>query len=64
MNEPWDFAKDTVRGNMTLYAKWAEGEKPAEIGSYGMIGLIAVLIVAAAVAVWMWMKKKKGHNAQ
>lgn len=64
LNEPWDFAKDTVRGNMTLYAKWAEGEKPAEIGSYGMIGLIAVLIVAAAVAVWMWMKKKKGQNAQ
>ena len=49
---------------MTLFAKWAEGEKPAEIGSYGMIGLIAVLIVAAAVAVWMWMKKKKGQNAQ
>lgn len=64
LNEPWDFAKDTVRGNMTLYAKWAEGEKPAEIGSYGMIGLIAVLIMAAVVAVWMWMKKKKGQNAQ
>ena len=25
LTEEWDFDKDTVKGNMTLYAKWADG---------------------------------------
>lgn len=30
--EKWDFDKDTVQGNMTLYAGWSEGEPPAAHG--------------------------------
>ena len=26
MQNPWDFEKDVVRGNMTLYARWEKGE--------------------------------------
>lgn len=26
LTEEWDFETDTVKGNMTLYAKWADGE--------------------------------------
>lgn len=26
LTEPWDFENDTVKGNMTLYAKWADGD--------------------------------------
>ena len=30
LTEEWNFETDTVRGNMTLYAKWAEGEPGAD----------------------------------
>ncbi|MBR5490624.1 MAG: InlB B-repeat-containing protein [Oscillospiraceae bacterium] len=28
LTQPWDFDKDTVKGNMTLYAKWKDAELP------------------------------------
>ena len=28
LTEEWDFATDTVQGNMTLYAKWADATQP------------------------------------
>ena len=33
--QKWNFAKDSVQCNMTLYAKWAEGEPAAENGGRG-----------------------------
>ena len=30
LTEPWDFENDTVKGNMTLYAKWADGDPVVE----------------------------------
>jgi len=30
LSQEWDFDTDTVRGNMKLYAKWAEGEPGSE----------------------------------
>ena len=30
MTQEWDFEKDTVTGNMTLYAKWADGNPEGE----------------------------------
>lgn len=31
LQNPWDFDKDTVQGNLTLYAKWAQGDPAGEI---------------------------------
>ena len=31
LQDPWDFDTDTVQGNMTLYAKWDQGEAADEI---------------------------------
>lgn len=30
LTEEWDFETDTVKGNMTLYAKWADGDPVAD----------------------------------
>lgn len=44
---PWDFSHDTVTGNMTLYAGWAEGAAaPAGSGPVTWIVLAAVLVLA------------------
>lgn len=60
LNNEWDFAEDTVKGNMTLYAKWAEGEPQTEsqTGQYGIIIVIVVLAAAAGGAVWYRKKKQ------
>ena len=60
LNNAWDFAEDTVKGNMTLYAKWAEGEPQTEsqTGQYGIIIVIVVLAAAAGGAVWYRKKKQ------
>ena len=60
LNNAWDFAEDTVKGNMTLYAKWAEGEPQSEsqTGQYGIIIVIIVLAAAAGGAVWYRKKKQ------
>lgn len=60
LNNEWDFAEDTVKGNMTLYAKWAEGEPQTEsqTGQYGIIIVIIVLAAAAGGAVWYRKKKQ------
>jgi len=48
LKNPWDFEKDTVQGNMTLYLKWAEGDpagsSPALWWIIGLI-LLALLIL-------------------
>ena len=49
--QKWDFHKDTVKGNMTLYANWAEG---AAAGSatwwiIGGVGLLALLLILLAL---------------
>ena len=56
----WVFAEDTVKGNMTLYAKWAEGEPQTEslTGQYGIIIVIVVLAATAGGAVWYRKKKQ------
>lgn len=41
----WDFDRDTVKGNMTLYAKWAEGAAPAAPNSQNTGGWILPLVI-------------------
>lgn len=58
MQIPWDFAVDTIQGNMTLYAKWESGdpivEEPEEengshLGVWPIVilGLLAVVTLIA-----------------
>ena len=51
---PWDFSRDTVTGNMTLYAGWAEGEPEASGGvPVVRIVLAAVLVLALLLVLLM-----------
>lgn len=44
LKDLWDFENDTVQGNMTLYAKWAEGD-PA--GGFPWLWLVIGLLLLA-----------------
>lgn len=51
LQEPWDFETDTVKGNMTLYVRWAEGD-PAGTQTDGgtgwlwwLLGLLLLLLL-------------------
>lgn len=54
---PWDFDKDTVQGNMTLYAKWDDGSTPlidTEHSGFGLwwlliLGVLGVLLLLLAL---------------
>lgn len=59
---PWDFAADTVQGNMTLYAKWEAGEaatsqEPETDGeeSHGVVWLLLGLGALAALILLLLM---------
>lgn len=58
LTEKWNFAKDTVRCNMTLYAKWVEGNPPEEIkestGTHIIYGIIALLALAMFAFLFCW----------
>lgn len=47
LQEPWDFDTDIVEGNMTLYAKWTEGEATVSFGwwIWIIIGLILLGVI-------------------
>lgn len=53
LQSPWDFEKDTVQGNMTLYAKWEKGDAPADgtggglwwLLGLGLLGLLLLLLL-------------------
>jgi len=45
LQEPWDFEKDTVQGNMTLYAKWVKGGIGTADGGSGISGWIIFLLL-------------------
>lgn len=61
LQQPWDFEKDAVRGNMTLYAKWAEGTapvQPEEAGGSGWLLLAGIGVLAAILLLLLIMGKK------
>ena len=49
LQNKWDFDKDTVTGNMTLYAGWVEGTAAAAFSLWWLLLLILLLIVAILV---------------
>lgn len=73
LTEEWDFSTDTVKGNMTLYARWADGEAVEEASyifcgrpSAGIPGvplcwlcLWLLLLVLATVCVFIFRRIRK-----
>lgn len=65
LTEQWDFENDTVEGNLSLYAKWAEetapiiDENPTETGFPWWIILLIVIAAILMLVYWDYHKKKK-----
>lgn len=55
----WDFEKDTVTGNMTLYAKWAEGEPVSDGNGFPWWIVFILLIIALLLFLLLFFGKKK-----
>lgn len=56
LTEKWDFDKDTVKNNMSLYAKWVEAEN-----SCSWIYWIFILVILALIYFY-WKKRKTANN--
>ena len=62
----WDFAKDVVQGNMTLYAGWLEGEAPVQTETetdgdsfpWWLMGLGLLLLLLLLILLLLLGKKK------
>ena len=55
----WDFKNDVVKGNMTLYAGWAEGAAPAGGGSPTLWICLAAAAAVLAVLVLLLIGKRR-----
>lgn len=52
----WDFENDTVQGNMTLYAKWADGD-PA--GGFQWLWLVIGLLILVLLLLLLLLLRRK-----
>lgn len=60
LQKEWDFENDTIQGNMTLYAKWAEGDPIGASGGFGGLWwllLLAVLLALIALVLFLLLRK-------
>ena len=78
LTEEWNFETDTVKGNMTLYAKWADGEPQADgmrcvicgsdrAGFFGICWLcwliiLLILLVLVLIIRRLFFKRKKSEK--
>ncbi len=63
LQNQWDFGKDTVSGNMTLYAKWTTEAPAPHFSPWWLILLILLLIVILLI---LWGRKnayRRGSSA-
>lgn len=58
LQNQWDFGKDTVTGNMTLYAKWTN-EAPAPHFSLWWLILLILLLIVILLILW---GRKNGYR--
>lgn len=61
LTEPWDFETDTVKGNMSLYAKWVPGKANGTGigGNHFPWYLLLALIPLVALLLFLLLGKKK-----
>ena len=57
LKNPWNFETDTVKGNMTLYVKWVEGESAGTVNRIWWI--IPVLILLALLLILILLGGRK-----
>ena len=61
LTEKWDFDKDVVEGNMSLYAKWVEAA--ANTGDSSNIYLwITLLVIAVLACAYLLIKRKRAEE--
>lgn len=58
LTQEWNFEEDTVKGNMTLYVRWEEGEVTATGSSMWLWLILLALIVLAGLVAWVLLGKK------
>lgn len=60
LTQEWDFETDTVKGNMTLYVRWEEGDPAgAKTGNIWIWILLLLLLLAVAAGVaWLLLGEK------
>lgn len=74
LTEEWDFDTDTVEGNMTLYARWADGDPVARCRICGDTALgalplcwrcllLILLLLALAVYGYRRVKRRRDGSA-
>lgn len=59
LTEPWDFEKDQVDGNLTLYAKWSEEVPEEAAGTVSSLWLLLLIPVVGAAGWFIWKKHQK-----
>lgn len=57
----WDFDKDKVGGNMTLYAKWTE-EKNESAHTWNLWWLILLILLLIVLVLILWGRKNALHR--
>lgn len=60
LTEKWDFEKDTVTSNMTLYAKWTEVQKTGLLDLLKSLMPWILLVPAALLALLLWLLSRLG----
>ena len=61
MQNRWDFDKDKVGGNMTLYAKWTE-EKNESAHTWNLWWLILLILLLIVLVLILWGRKNALHR--
>ena len=66
LTEKWDFDKDTVEGNMSLYAKWTEATEgtAAQGTGAGPVCWWWIILLVAIILFVLWYRKRKKNGKQ
>ena len=57
LQQEWNFDTDTVQGNMTLYAKWAEGDPIGASGGLGGLWWVLILLLLLLLLAFLLGRK-------
>ena len=59
LQNPWDFEKDTVQGNMTLYAKWETASGAGIFGGMLLWILLGLTLIGLMILLWIFVLNKR-----
>lgn len=58
LTQEWNFEEDTIKGNMTLYVRWEEGDPAGTGGNWWLWLILLLLLVTAGLVAWVLLGKK------